>query len=353
MSESENEIYWLKLENNLRIENRPIPMNVHQIAWKGIREGDGWFKYLQLKDDFKHIASKIKPDVVHAGPIQKVALIPALAGFHPLVSMSWGTDMMMDASRNTWWKWLTSYVLHHSDVMIADCFAVEKIAVRFGFPAERIVIFPWGIDLDKFRPDYSKVKRSQLGWGDEFIMLCTRNWETRYGVDVVVKAFCQTATQMPAAQLVLIGGGSLEEKLKVVVDANHLQKKVHFIGRMDYENLPAYYQISDLYLSASHSDGSSVSLMEALGCGCPVLVSDIPSNLEWLSSREVGWLFEDGNVDDLAGKMISAYQKRGTASILRKNARILAQERADWKKNSKKLFVAYYMALQGMKNLQK
>ena len=58
------------------------------------------------------------------------------------------------------------------------------------------------------------------------------------------------------------------------------------------------YRAADLYLSASHSDGSSVSLMEALGCGLPVLVSDIPGNREWVTDGEQGWLFPDG--DDAA-----------------------------------------------------
>ena len=66
--------------------------------------------------------------------------------------------------------------------------------------------------------------------------------------------------------------------------------------------------MADLYISPSHVDGSSVSLMEALACGLPCLVSDIPANQEWVREGENGWLFPDGDDERLAGKILAAVQ---------------------------------------------
>jgi glycosyltransferase involved in cell wall biosynthesis len=99
--------------------------------------------------------------------------------------------------------------------------------------------------------------------------------------------------------------------------------------------------MADLYISPSHVDGSSVSLMEALGCGLPALVSDIPANCEWVSEGVNGWLFPDGDARALAAKILAALAQRDRWPALGLAARKSAQERADWKRNVRKLFDAY------------
>jgi glycosyltransferase involved in cell wall biosynthesis len=141
--------------------------------------------------------------------------------------------------------------------------------------------------------------------------------------------------------LVLVGGGSQEALLRKMVNDSALNDRVIFAGRVEYAGLPAYYQAADLYVSASHSDGSSVSLMEALGCGCPVLVSDIIANREWVQTGNQGWLFKDGDWQDLAEGMLHAYQQQDILHSFRKNARQTAMQKADWKKNSLILLSTY------------
>jgi glycosyltransferase involved in cell wall biosynthesis len=314
------------------------------VEWAGNGQSNGWLKYLWIKNEFKKVLELINPDLIHAGPIQRVAFIAALVGFHPLISMSWGTDLLMEADRNLWWQWVTRFTLRHSDWLIGDCQAVQNKAEIVGFPRDKTIIFPWGIDLQRFQPNPSSSNRKKFGRSKNFIILCTRNWEPRYGVDLVVKAFCQSAGQMPDACLVLVGGGSQEKMLrKMVLDAG-MQNQVVFSGRIEYEDLPKYYQSADLYISASHSDGSSVSLMEALGCGCPVLVSDIVSNREWVTPGKQGWLFKDGDSKDLENTLLSIYQQRFNMQIIRENAHMTALEKADWNKNFLILLSTYEAA---------
>jgi glycosyltransferase involved in cell wall biosynthesis len=84
--------------------------------------------------------------------------------------------------------------------------------------------------------------------------------------------------------------------------------------------------------------------MEALGCGLPVLVSDIPGNKEWITEGQEGWLFPDGDETALAEGMLRAYDEREKFQKMRIAARKLAEERADWYKNFAKLLEAYEMA---------
>jgi glycosyltransferase involved in cell wall biosynthesis len=73
----------------------------------------------------------------------------------------------------------------------------------------------------------------------------------------------------------------------------------------------------------------------------PCLVSDIAGNREWVEEGVNGWLFRDGNVDDLAEKILLAIKSRRSWGRIGKTARKVAEERADWKKNFGKLLEVY------------
>jgi glycosyltransferase involved in cell wall biosynthesis len=103
--------------------------------------------------------------------------------------------------------------------------------------------------------------------------------------------------------------------------------------------------MADLFVSPSHVDGSSVSLMEALACGRPVLVSDIPANREWVRDGVNGWLFRDGDVADLAEKILWINSHRSVLVGIGRAARRVAESRADWSKNFRVLLRSYEQAL--------
>jgi len=85
--------------------------------------------------------------------------------------------------------------------------------------------------------------------------------------------------------------------------------------------------------------------MEALACGLPSLVSDIPANREWINEGVNGWLFADGDADALAGAILRVYDERQSLAGIRQAARATAVERADWKKNFLTLLRAYERTL--------
>jgi glycosyltransferase involved in cell wall biosynthesis len=121
--------------------------------------------------------------------------------------------------------------------------------------------------------------------------------------------------------------------------------RVFFGGKVSQSDLPGWYHQADLYISTSHVDGSSVSLMEAMACGLPAVVSDIPGNREWVTDGHNGWLFKDGDAGDLAAKVLVAFNRRRSLPEMGRRGRIVAEERADWKKNSQVLLKTYETAL--------
>jgi len=347
LAQTEHEIYALRLERKgIQKEDRPLPVKVNQVIWRGGRsparlpDGPG------LLWDLKRVIKSVNPDLIHAGPLQTSAFLAALAGFHPLVSMSWGSDILVDADRNRFWNWATRRALNGTDVLLGDCLAVKNKAESLGFNPEKVVLFPWGVDLKQFSPGPPLELIDRLGWRDKFILLSLRSWEPIYGVDVVVKAFARAAGENDQLRLLLLGGGSLAPMVQGLISRYQLADKIHLGGQVPQGDLPSYYRSANLYISASHSDGSSVSLMEALACGIPVLVSDIPGNLEWITPGQEGWLFRDGDEDSLENGILNAYALRSGAGEMSAAARHLAGSRADWQVNFSHLLEAYEKAAQ-------
>jgi len=343
------ETLYLRLERRSRqLEDRAMPHGVELVAWGGGQRPFRWQDLLPRVLELRRILRERKPDVIHAGPIHSAALVASLAGARPLVSMSWGSDLLKDAYANRQMQWLTRQVLLRSDGLVGDCEAVKAAALEFGFPAERVTLFPWGINLQDFsgRAGQPSELRERLGWQDCFVALSLRSWEPIYGVETVVSAFAQAAAQEPRLRLILLGGGSQAGLVQGLLAAHGLHERVHLGGQVGQNELPRYYQAADVYVSASHSDGSSVSLMEALASSLPALVSDIPGNREWVADGRQGWLFPVGDAQALSGLLLRAAAEPQTLAQMGPAARQTAEARANWTENFQKLLGAYRMATQ-------
>jgi L-malate glycosyltransferase len=337
IADAGHEVFFVQLEGNQRqVESRMVPESVHQVIWKGGRKPFRWRDLPALTFDFRRLATEIKPDLIHAGPIQTCAFIAVLSGFRPILTMSWGFDLMDDVHRNRWWEWATRYTLKRSTFFTSDANVTRDMAVKYGMNPEKTVVFPWGVDLEHFRFQVFESKTSKT-----FTLFCNRSWETRYGLDVLAHAFVKVAGQKDNVDLILLNGGSQGGRIRQILQSGGVLERVTFGGQVSQPDLPRWYHMADLYISPSHVDGSSVSLMEALACGLPCLVSDIPANKEWVIEDENGWLFRDGDVNDLADKILAAMSQREKLPEIGRAARRSAEMRADWKKNAETLMNVY------------
>lgn len=328
--EAGHEPFFLRLITDKSSETRPLPGGTTELHWSG---------------SLRRLVNDIKPDLIHAGSLDTCSYLAAKRGFRPLVQMSWGSDILFYAKRSAFVRGRVSYALKKGNALICDCEAVRSAALKLGFPNDLIVTFPWGVDLKQFSPGKSAL-RSKLGWQNAFVLLHMRSWEKLYGVETVLRAFLRAAKTQPRLRLLMLGTGSLAPRFKQLVARSGLADNVHFPGQISQQDLPDYYRAADIYVSASLSDGSSVSLMEAMASGLPALVTDIPGNREWVSDEKEGWLFSVSDETQLADKIVSAMQASGDLKKMAKQARHTAEERADWQRNKAGLAKAYQIALQ-------
>ncbi len=346
LAATEMDVYYLRLEKkNSGLKENSLPEEITILPCLNQEIKNGLENLPSLVSQLREIINQIKPDIVHAGPIQSCAFISALTGFSPLVSMSWGSDILVDSEKDFLWKWVTEYTLNRTSVFIGDCEAVKEKAIQFGVLDQRIILFPWGIDLSQYQPGKNLQFRNKLGWTDQFVLLSLRTWEKIYGVDIVAKAFVAASKSEPDLRLILLGKGSQETEIKEIFNDAGIMDHVYLGGVAAQNELPDYYQASDLYISASYSDGSSVSLMEALASGLPVLVSDIPGNQEWINQAENGYLFETGSVEKLTNAILNIVKNKNLLPQIRQEARKTAEKKANWDENFPKLLEAYQLAL--------
>ena len=349
LSRTDHKVFYLRLEPNTRqTEDRPVPEKVRQVLWAGGRREFRWQDVPHLTLDLRRLSKEIKPDLIHAGPIQTCAFLAALSGFRPILAMSWGYDLVMDADKSAWMRWVTRYTLKRSAFFASDARVSREKAIAFGMDPEKTVIFPWGTDIEHFAPKTFERTTLSTGQGsnvETFTLFCSRAWESIYGVDVLARAFVKVASVDPDVNLILLGGGSQGAKIRQILMGGDVMDRVHFGGHVNQADLLRWYHMADLYISPSHVDGSSVTLMEALASGLPCLVTDIPGNREWIEEGVNGWLFRDGDVDDLAGKILYAIRNRSAFQKIGEAARRTAEEKADWKKNFGKLLEAYERTL--------
>ena len=102
------------------------------------------------------------------------------------------------------------------------------------------------------------------------------------------------------SRLVFVGEGPLQEPLKRAVVEVGLKSYVEFCGLLPREKVYSHLRRADLFVSASTIEGMPIAVLEAMACGCPVILSDIPSHREIAAVADTIPLVEIGNVEGFA-----------------------------------------------------
>jgi glycosyltransferase involved in cell wall biosynthesis len=262
----------------------------------------------------------LRPDVVHAHWMCGYAAYAALAGASPLVAMAWGSDVLRANRIRTF---ASRVAIRRAGVSMADSRALLDRLVELGARPESTVLVNWGVDLDAFAPANGTRRpvRERLGLGPGPVVLSPRSLTPVYNPDVILAAFDLLAGALPNAQLVLkhMGDGT---------PAIAARERVHVVGHVPYERMAWYYQAADVCVSIPSSDSSPRSVWEAMACGCPVVISDLP----WV--RELITPERDALVVPVEAQAVSTAIRRvledpGLADSLSRRGRLLAETHRD------------------------
>ncbi len=283
---------------------------------------------------FKKVLKEFKPDIVHSGYAWQVGILPVAADFHPHLSMPWGSDILIEPDKSYIIKKLVKKVMNSADHIQCDAeFVKQKIIGDYILPENKITVFPWGIDLSLFKPGDKATARKKLNIdGGKFVAIFNRHLEPIYGVGDLLEGFKIFSEGKDDVLMLMLSEGSEKTSAVKFIAENKLEDKIHLLGRIVNNELPVFLNCSDVFISSSLSDGSSLSLLEAMACGLGIVVTDVPAIKEWVNSSN-GFVVPRRNPKEIANALEQYYNNmkllklHGSASIK------ITQEKANWDKN--------------------
>ena len=293
---------------------------VHDRRWLSALEGLGFRTHhvclsdFESKENFHASLTIVEKQVpVIAGPLKLAMDIPS--SISDLNLLSWGFDLQ-EAPQDL--------DLTRFSAVIVDSTANEHIARLGG--ASRVLRIPWGIDITQFSDRGPVMDLGALGIrDDEAIVLSLRAHERRYRVADIIRAFAMTPRD---ARLVIGNSGSQTNELRDL--ALELGLDAVFLPTLDESELPVLLRRASVYVTASEVDGTSVTLLQAMACGVPVVASVNAGNADWVHEGTTGFSFPIGDLDRLSQCLDVAIR---TGSQFTSQARALIVGRADWHRN--------------------
>ena len=305
---------------------------VHDQRWVTALQDQGFRVLIRNTNDDDNGPATARQDIesspahwpVVAGPLE--AVTKKLTGIrNRVIGLSWGFDLLGPQSSEVDRSWLAEL-----DHLIVDSVQTERIAREAGLAEEAISRIPWGVDLEAFTTDGTDTPSP--------IVLSLRAHEPLYRVDDLFEAWPHVLDHHPDAVLLIGNDGSLTEEFEGTVKQRGLQPSVRFLGRTPESDLPALLRSANTYVSTSPIDGTSVTMLQAMACAIPVVMTDTENNRSWVIHQESGYLFQAGNPSDLAEQLhesLEADQHNRRAMTAAARASVI--KRADWATNTKRL----------------
>lgn len=256
----------------------------------------------------------------HGTPCDEIkSLINTLSLKHPISSVK---AVLLIA------YWIYSYVewlrfAPFLDGAIATSNEQEKILRRYFFvKKEKIYKAFNGVDINLFRPIQNSFIRGKYNLTNERILLCVARIVVDKGIQNIVHAMPLILKEMPNTKLMIVGDGSYMPTIRRLVKKYDLEKHVVFIGFAKFEELPHYFNVCDVFVNPTiRQNGYDLTIVEAMACGKPVVVSNIGSVPTVVKHNVDGILVPPRDVDMLSEKVTKVLKDKKLASMLGNAAR--------------------------------
>lgn len=224
-----------------------------------------------------------RPDVVHAHWLLPQGLAVALLRLvgprtPPFVVTSHGADLF--ALRAPPLQALKRFVARRAGAITVVSSAMRAELARIGVPTAAVTVQPMGVDLmARFTPA-ADVERSRHE------LLFVGRMVEKKGLRYLIDAMPDVLQHHPDATLAVAGFGPEQSERKAQVERLGLQRSVRFLGAVTQAELPGLYRRATVFVApfveagSGDQEGLGLVLVEAMGCGCPVVTTRIPAVCE-------------------------------------------------------------------------
>lgn len=268
----------------------------------------------------KKLIAEFKPDVVHiqtdAGVgqfgflIAKQLHIPVVYTFHTALEdyTYYATKGYFDRIAKGAVRSYVRYKSSEATEFITPSIKTMEYMRSIGVDSY-INVIPTGIDFSKFAKenvDFNKVQEIKKAAGispDTFVILSLGRVAKEKSIDVCLKGYARYLSSSPKRKtaFAIVGGGPALNELKELVKELHIEEHVIFFGSVKPTETPLYYQIGDLFVSASITETQGLTFMEAMASNVLLLARYDDTLLGTIHDGKNGFFFLDE--EDMAKKM--------------------------------------------------
>ena len=267
----------------------------------------------QVRQTLLKMSNEFRPDIVEYADIDAEGI------FHPkwlcpyVVKLHTPHILLKDYYSNkevpyarTGIEWLEAKAIHRAaGISSPSVFLAREIVKRMNVAVRRIQYVPNFIDTNLFSPSSADIKEQPLS------VLYVGRLEPLKGATVFAQAIPLIARSVPIGKFIFLGrdraaknGKSQQGELRDYFEQEGLLDRVEFHGHASPEVFRSFYQRASVFVMPSLFENSPYTLLEAMACGKASVVSRSGGMPEMIRDGESGILFEPGNPNDLAEKVV-------------------------------------------------
>lgn len=265
--------------------------------------------------------------VLVSGPLDTVSA-NLVGGNYRHVGISWATDVMVSAAASPEALETLATTVAGLNLVVTDNYATENALIAMGANPRAICRIPWGPEQNSA----PALSRADLGLPSGApVVLYPRSIEAHYQPEVFLDALEILVGSHPAVVAVLVESGSGVDQFKERVKHKGLSSHILWQPVRPPQEFRGLIALADAVVVTTVTDGTSVTVMDAMAQGIPVVTSLTNGSSEWVMDGVTGWTFPVGDARALASaleRVVSCGpQLRG---LIASHARRLVAEKAGW-----------------------
>ncbi len=211
-----------------------------------------------------------------------------------------------------------------ADYLIAASGEVQDYVVRRN-PAKNIIVIPNGVDTRYFCPlprEEKEDKRTRMVPGKTFICVTAGRLIARKNSTTLLALWRTFSREKKDVMLLVLGTGPEKDIVRDSAEEGIKNNNVRFVGQVRRNEVREYFRIADVFVSASLGEGLSNAMLEALGCGTPVVALRSPGVQEVVVHDRTGYLCD--NVRVFSASLDTLYAHRSSLNAMSVQARDFA-----------------------------
>jgi len=233
----------------------------------------------------------------------------------------------------------TCYKFSRTILFLSE-YSKKRFKQYYSFSKSDLVIIPGGVDLQEFYPvkpeeNLSEIRDLLSLRQPGPIILTVRRLEERMGLENLVLAVELLIKKFPEKnfQLIIVGKGSLDKKLKDLIADKNLSGKIKLVGLVSREQLPLYFKVADLFvLPTTAIEGFGLVTAEALASGLAVMGTPVGATIEILEKIDKNLIFEGTSPKSLLNGLERFLDDPEFFTQLKSKCRETAEKYYSWEK---------------------